>query len=312
MYIYNKSTALFLTTGVIFILSILILGTSSCTPTSFRERADSLFLITDHVNVYYDLKRPEEKHFLPYVLSEVSGLTHLNASTVLCVEDEGGRVYVYDLDKREIVHAITFSDPGDFEGVEYVNDTVYALESDGDVYEFRYTSEKEAKTEKYETPLSTKNDTEGLGYDPTHHRLLIACKEEEDIKGVNAKGKTIYAFDLKKKKLIKEPIFEVSAGKMDDFFEANRDYKYDKDRIKFEPSAIALNPLDGYFYLLASTGKMLIVLSPEGDIKATYPIAPRILSQPEGISFSPEGHLYISSEGEGDKGYIIRFSPLFK
>lgn len=312
MHIYNKSTALFLTTGVIFLLSIAMLSNSGCSSASFRERADSLFLITDHVAIYYDLKHPEEKHFLPYVLSEVSGLSHLNPQTLLCVEDEGGRVYVYDLPSRKITHAITFSDPGDFEGVEYVNDTVYALESDGDIYEFRYTNKKEAKTKKYETALSSKNDTEGLGYDPHNHRLLIACKEEEDIKNINAKGKAIYAFDLTKKELIKKPVFEVSAGKMDDFFEANRDYKYDKDRIKFEPSAIAYNPLDGYYYLLAATGKMLVVLHPDGAIKATYPIAPRILSQPEGISFSPEGHLYISSEGEGDKGYIIRFSPLFK
>lgn len=283
---------------------------TSCSTIPLREKADSLFLITDNVNVYYDLKRPDDKHFLPYVLTEVSGLTLYNDMRILCVEDEGGRVYEYDLTSRKIVNAITFSDPGDFEGVEIVSDTIYVLESDGDLYQFPYTTLDIAqKPIKYENPLSKKNDTEGLGYNPKTGRLMISCKEEEDIKGINAKGKTVYEFDIHSKELVRNPVYELTAGQMDTFFEANRDYTYDKDRIKFEPSGIAYNPLDGYYYLLASVGKMLIVLDDMGTIKATYPIAPRILSQPEGIVFDSKGNLYISSEGEGDRGYIVLFKP---
>lgn len=310
MYLYNNKSnlVLIMTTCVGMLLTISL--STSCSSVPLREKADSLFLITDHVNVYYELKKPDAKHFLPYVLTEVSGLTLYNHTRILCVEDEGGRIYEYDLQTRKIVNAITFSDPGDFEGVEVINDTIYVLESDGDLYEFPYTTADIAKKPiKYENPLSRKNDTEGLGYNPLSGRLMISCKEEEDIKGINAMGKTVYEFDLLTKELIRQPKFELTAEQMDTFFEANRDYTYDKDRIKFEPSGIAYNPVDGYFYLLASVGKMLIVLNDTGAIMATYPIAPRILSQPEGIVFDNKGNLYISSEGEGDRGYIIQFKP---
>ncbi len=307
----NKSLVVSLATicsGLLFTINL----STGCSTTPLREKADSLILITDNVHIYYDLKKPEEKHFLPYVLSEVSGLTLYHDSWILCVEDEGGRVYVYDLDSKKIVQAIKFSNPGDYEGVEIINDTIYVLESDGDLYEFKYTLNKEVKVKKYENALSRKNDTEGLGYSPHNRSLLISCKEEEDIKGVKAKGKTVYEFDLASKKLIKKPKFELTTRHMDTFFEANRAYTYDHNRIKFEPSGIAYNSLDGYYYLLASVGKMLIVLDENGSIKATYPIPPRILSQPEGIVFDSQGNLYISSEGEGDRGYIIKFKPLHK
>jgi uncharacterized protein YjiK len=284
------------------------LYSAGCTTGSFRERADSLFLITDHVSYYYNLKSPDEKHFLPYALAEVSGLTHLRGSRILCVEDERGKVYEYDLKTRKIVNAITFEDSGDFEGVEYVNDTVYVLESDGDIYAFAYTTENSTMATKYENKLAKKNDTEGLGYNPLSGNLLISCKEEEDIKGVDAKGKTVYEFDLGTKELIETPFFEITVEKMEAFFEANRDFDYETERIKFKPSGIAFNPLDNYFYLLASVGKLMIVIDAKGIIMATYPIAPGILGQPEGLFFDPKGNLYISSEGEGDKGYIVKFS----
>jgi uncharacterized protein YjiK len=295
----------------LMILSVTALASVqiSCSTIPFREHADSLFLITDQVEVYYDLKVPDEKHFLPYALSEISGLAYLPEDKLLCVDDESGKVFEYDLKSRKIVNAVTFNHPGDFEGVELVGTMVYVLESDGDLFSFPYARKDQTESKKFENKLSQKNDTEGLGYNPYSGRLLIACKEEEDIKGTNAKGKTVYEFDLEQEALIPDPIFEMTSKKMETFFERHRKFDYEKERIKFKPSAIAYNPLDGYFYLLASVGKMLIVIDKDANIRATYPIAPRILNQPEGITFSESGVMYISSEGEGDKGYIIRFNP---
>ena len=275
--------------------------------TTFGQKADSLFLINEKSKYYYDLKRPDEKHFLPYVLSEISGLTYLEEQKIICVEDEGGRAYIYDLRQREIVHSIKFWQPGDFEGVELVDDRIYVLESDGDIYEFDYSDEKEVKAKKRETPLSRKNDTEGLGYDPESNELLVVCKEDGDTKDYNAKGKAIYRFDLEEKKLKKKARFEISSGDLKSFFEANRNQDYDDNKLKFEPSGIAYHPIEKTFYVLASVGKLLLVLDAEGDIKSSYPIAPRVLNQPEGICFAPNGDMYISSEGEGDRGYILKF-----
>lgn len=278
-----------------------------CGGSSFGQRADSLYLINDQSEIYYDLKRPEQKYFLPYVLSEVSGLTWVRDNTVACVEDEGGKVYLYDMSKREIVQAVRFAKPGDFEGVEIIGNHIYTMKSSGDLYHFDLDERRELIGEKVETVLTSKNDTEGLGYDPETHSLLLACKEDGDTKDYNAKGKAIYAFDLEKQKLKKKARFEIRMKDLKAFFEANKPNDYEEKKIKFEPSGIAFHPIEKTFYILASVGKLLVVLNRDGSIKATYPIAPRILNQPEGICFAPNGDLYISSEGEGDKGYILKF-----
>ncbi|MEQ8471489.1 MAG: SdiA-regulated domain-containing protein [Marinoscillum sp.] len=293
-------------------MTTLLTLNTGCSTIPLRERADSLFLIHDHLETYYDLKKPSERLLLPFVLTEISGLGMITDHRLLCVEDEKGYVYEYDVKSKEIINSIKFWSPGDFEGVELVNDKIYVLESDGDIFEMDYTDQDKAKATKYENKLNRGNDTEALGYDPVGKRLLIGCKGQEEIKGVDAKGKTVYAFDVTKKELIEEPFFELTAKDMESFFEANRDFDYEEERIKFKPSGIAYNPLDEYYYLLASVGQFLIVLDRSGEIQGTYPIPPYILGQPEGIAFSSDGEMYISSEGRGERGYIVRFSPIQK
>lgn len=291
-----------------FFIGILFLGSVGCTSgASVRQHADSLFLINDHSNIYYDLKNPVEKYFLPYVLSEISGLTWLEPNQLISIEDEGNRAFIYDLDKKDIVHSIKFYNAGDYEGVELVDNEVFVLESDGDLYRFPYTTQKESKAEKIETRLSRKNDTEGLGYDPLTRELLIITKEDGDIEGQKAKGKAVYAYHVDDNKFKKKARFEIPAKDLKNFFESNTEFEHDSKRIKFKPSGIAYHPIEECFYIISSIGKLMIVLTRDGIIKASYPISPRLLGQPEGICFAPNGDLYISSEGEGDRGYILKF-----
>ncbi len=294
-------------TLLILLFTMTISFTKSCGTASFGLRADSLFLMTQNSLIFYDLKKPDEKHFLPYVLAEISGLSHTGES-VLAVDDETGKIFEYDLDERKIIHSIEFGKPGDYEGVELVDDKIYVLESDGDIYSFDYTKSKKVDAKKRENKLSRENDTEGLGYDPYLNRLLIVCKEKGEVDDNDAKGRTVYTYDLEKKKLSKDPFFSIRTKDLKKFWEKHKEFDYDEDRIKFKPSAIAYNHIEETFYVLSSVGKLLVVVNRDGSIKATYPISPRVLSQPEGICFAPNGDMYISSEGEGDRGYIVKFS----
>lgn len=279
----------------------------SCSSTTFGQHADSLFLVTNNLTITYDLKRPDKRYNMPYVLEEISGLTYKAPNSVLAVDDESGRVFQYDLSNSEITHSISFYKPGDYEGIELVDNQLYVLKSDGDLLKFKFGPHKKTEAKKFENDLNSDNDTEGLGFDPDVNQLLIACKEEGAVGEGKLKGRAFYKVNIDDMKLDKKPAFIIGPTELEAFWEKSRNFDYDKKRIKFKPSAIATHPISGHYYILSSVGKMLIVTSKSGNILATYPISPRILGQPEGLCFSPTGDMYISSEGEGDRGYILKF-----
>ena len=292
----------------IILFALIISLNSGCGTQSFGQRADSLFLFTDDSEIFYHIKKPDEKHFLPYVLAEISGLTFKSPNNLLAIDDETGKVFEYDVKERKIVHSMEFYKPGDYEGVELVNNEVLVLESDGDIYRFGYGEEKKLTSKKFETALERKNDTEGLGYDPISNQLLIVCKEKGSVNTADVKGRAVYVYDLNDNQLDDQPIFSIRSKDLEAFWEEKKAQKYESDRIKFKPSAIAYHPIEKVYYILASVGKLLVVVRKDGSIKATYPIPPRVLSQPEGICFNLNGDMYISSEGEGDRGYVLKFS----
>ena len=267
-----------------------------------------MFLVLPKKYAAYNLKKPNEKFFLPYVLEEISGLGYVEDGLLACVQDEDGKVFLFDYKDKKITRSIKFWKQGDFEGVEVINNVAYVIKSNGDLYYFNLnTDDRELVAKELETPLSKSNDIEGLGYDHLKKKLLIACKESSDLKGNKIKGKATFVYDLKKQKFIKEPLFSITNKQLKEFFKEHKDNVYEEKRINFHPSGIALHPIHDKFYILASTGKLMIVVNRKGDIEASYPISPRVLGQPEGICFAPNGDLFIASEGAGDRGYILKF-----
>lgn len=259
----------------------------------------------------YNLHQPDKKYFLPYVLEEISGLSYYKNDIVACIQDESGKIYFYNLANEEMVHTSTFEYGGDYEGIEIVNDKVFIVKSDGDLFvtplDFR-TEKRQA--ERIKTKFKSKNDIEGLGFDPKLNALLLVTKDDagiDDEKDRDSKG--VYAFYLDKMKLDKDALFIITRKEREEFFKSNNpENRYDDKRLLFKPSGIAVHPIDGDYYVLASVGKLLMVLSPDGSIKASHPIKPGILGQPEGICFAPDGTMYIASEGDGDRGYILKYS----
>ncbi len=291
----------------LFILCLLLILSSqvSC-ERPYRTLADSLYHVSGK-SYSYNLNAVENKYFLPYVLEEVSGLSYYKDAQVAMINDEEGRMFLYDLNKKDIDKAIRFAGSGDYEGVEIVDNTAYVLKSNGDLYHFEISEDREVDADKIETPLSKDNDLEGLGYDPERNRLMLVCKGKSEIDKDKVEGQAIYGYDLDQEDFKKNPEFTISKKKLEAFFETAKNQSYDAGKITFRPSGIALHPFERQWYMIASVGKLLIVVDDDGEIQASYPIPPRLLSQPEGICFLPNGNMLISSEGEGDRGYIIEY-----
>jgi uncharacterized protein YjiK len=75
----------------------------------------------------------------------------------------------------------------------------------------------------------------------------------------------------------------------------------------FHPSGISMHPQTRELYIIASNGKLLVVVDADGNTVAVKSLSSKIFNQPEGICFAPDGTLYISNEGKGSKGNILRF-----
>ena len=143
----------------------------------------------------YALNAPADVVTLPKRLREVSGLTYYKANKLLCIQDEEAAVFVYDIVKKRIIQEAGFGGYGDFEGIEYVNGDVYALESNGNLYRFTLdlSSPKSVQVAQTPTDLPAGTEAEGLGYDPKTERLLIAVKKG----GGPSSSRAVYSFGLR-------------------------------------------------------------------------------------------------------------------
>lgn len=238
-------------------------------------------------NFQYDLNAPDRKYKLPEKLLEISGLTFLSSNQIACIQDEEGTLFIFDLKKGMVVNEIRFGDKGDYEGIEVVNDTAYIVKSNGKLIYFSLKNPNDVKT--IETPLTSRNDVEGLGYNPLTHSLILACKEEGNIDGNQIHGKGIYEMSIRDLKLYTEPFFVI-----------------EKERGKIKPSGVAMNPVTKELYILSSIDQALVIIQ-DSEIKYLIKLDPQIFEKPEGICFTPEGELLISSEGKKGEGYILRF-----
>ena len=206
--------------------------------------------------------------------------------------------------KNNIVEQYTFGKDGDYEGVEMIEETAYVLKSNGDVYQFNLSESINAR--KIETDLTRKNDAEGLGFHEDFMDLLIACKEDPGTKKVDIeKSRAIYRIDILEKDFKKKPKYLIDGKSYNKMLE-QKDLSKKKHR-PFKPSGVAVHPKSKDVFVIGTVGKMMVILNSEGEIKDLIPLDPELFWQPEGICFNPKGELFISSEGRGKKGYILKF-----
>lgn len=244
----------------------------------------------------YELLEPNNKYVLPESLEEISGLTYYAPNQLACLNDEHGRMYVFDTNKGEIVHRVRFAGTGDFEGIEKVGNEIFAIKSNGNLY--RFNEDISGEVVKIETPFKSENNVEGLGYDPISGNLLIALKGNGAIDDKKVKGKTIFGFHIASKTFSEVPLFIIKDEDVERVMGKSKDIK---------PSGVAVHPISGDIYVVASVGRVLIVFNRDGSPKNLSALKRSLFPQPEGITFSPNGDLYISNEREGEGGTILHF-----
>ncbi len=239
----------------------------------------------------------KNKWELPKILAEISGLSHIANDQFACVQDELGKIFIYNTQTSAIEKEIPFGDPGDYEGLTIVGETAWVLRADGRLFEVSDFKNKPVVKE-YSTHLTAEQNAEGLCYDKNNDRLLVAIKDEEP---GNTGYKGIYAFDLNTKKMPAEPVYKINLE--DEAFGKVQGKKKKAGGIK--PSAIAVHPVTREIYITDGPKAKLLVLDKNGSIKKLYQLDGSEFAQPEGITFKTTGELYISNEGSKQPGNII-------
>jgi hypothetical protein len=139
-------------------------------------------------------------------------------------------------------------------------------------------------------PSQGKNEFEVLYLDKEHNRLIMLCK---DCEADDSNSLTAWAFDPGTSTFSPNPAYVIDVRKIEDLMQ--------EKKVKFKPSAAAIHPLTGQLFIISSINKVLVVADKSGVPEKVYKINPQLFKQPEGLTFSPEGHLIISNEA-GNSG----------
>ncbi|MFT5749847.1 MAG: hypothetical protein ACI93S_001118 [Ancylomarina sp.] len=282
-----------------------------------KNHKQKFFLCEDYSHVPYTLSQPSATYILDNQLREISGLTYLSENKLLCVNDEQGSIFEYDLKEKAISKNVKFAGKGDFEAVEYIGNECVVLRSDGKLYFVKDLTRSKSESIKVKTNLNVRNNTEGLAYDSSSQSLFIACKGLPNVDPIYVNTRAIYRYSIVDSTLNAKPFILIDLNdlgkilKLDAFsrfsYKILESMSPSKGNSTFQPSGIAIHPISKNIFVIGSVGKLLLILNPQGDLLAVNKLKRKIYPQPEGICFAPDGTLYISTEGKVGKGRIYQF-----
>lgn len=266
--------------------------------------------------VHYDFDVPVSSLILPTLLHEISGLTIIDSTTIACIQDENGILFLYDIKNNKIKQQYTFGLNGDYEGITRVENTLYVLRSDGVLFEINNYLKGKLKVKTYGTAIPAVNN-EGLCYDSLNNRLLIGAKGKINKEVVNKDKRFIYEFSLVTKTLRKEPIFNFNTGLINTFAKNNgvslpqkptKNGKFPVTGFKLNTSEIGIHPITKQLYVLSAIDHCLFIFNMNGAIEKVIPLNSVLFNKAEGLSFFPNGDLLVSNEGQLNKPTLLRFN----
>src|SRR5690349_18962842 len=185
---------------------------------------------------------------LPLELDEISGVTYYPPdSSLFAINDEKG--WLYKLKRGQEIKRWKFSNGADFEDVVLVDSIFYVLQSNGNIMRLSFGNQNTVAVQQYYFPQTgeAENEFEILYFDSTKQKFILICKDCE-----TDKKRTLTTFS-----------FDPFAGKYSDSsFTINVQEianAMGEEKMKFKPSAAAINPKNGLLYIVSAINKLLVV-----------------------------------------------------
>lgn len=226
---------------------------------------------------------------LPPILRNISAIHYVGMEKMACLQEETGSIFIFNLDSGKIEKEIPFGPPGDYEGLVTINGDAYIACADGRILEIKeYNSEKPEVLE-YGTHLTVEENVNGLCYDRKNKRLLVTIKGNGE---GNQAYKGIYAFGISNKRMPVKPVLRIDLRN-----KVFKNLQVKNMQTLFQPSDIAISPVSGLLYVIDGTRVQLLRMRLSESIRDLNELDREKFKQPEGISFTPSGELFIASKG---------------
>jgi hypothetical protein len=227
---------------------------------------------------------------LPRRLAEISGLAVTAEGRVLAHGDENGIVYELDPHEGRVLKAFAMGQPtvkDDFEDITVANGRIYLISSKGVIYE---TSEGENGTRvlynTYDTGIGRRCEIEGLAYEPASGDMIIPCKTVYD---PALRGRfLLYRWSLEAKGAPGAPVLSIPVSRL---------FGHDGPK-SFRPSGIEIAPESGNYLIVDAINRLLVEMSPSGEVRGVQDLAKGEHHQAEGIAVLPGPVLLIADEGK--------------
>ena len=226
---------------------------------------------------------------LPSILKNISAIDYFAPGKIACLQDEVGTIFIFNLDTGGIEKEYPFGPAGNYQGLVILYNDAYVACADGRIIEIKnYESEKREVTE-HGTHLTINENVNGLCYDRRNNRLLVTIKGTED---GNQLYKGIYSFRLTDKRMLTNPVIRIDLRSR-----VFRNLQPKNMQTVFQPSDLDISPNTGLLYLIDGTRDQLLRMRPNENIRDLTELDREKFIQPEGITFTPSGELFIASKG---------------
>lgn len=224
-------------------------------------------------------------------LLEISGMFWLPNNTIAAINDEEGKVFLVDPEDGDL-RVRKFGKKRDYEDIVQLDSFYFVLESNGNIH--RVPVNVKHVEDEFEFHRKKKIEFESLYIDPNNQLILLSKEQRESKKGVLA-----YSFNPITLQFSDTPVYAIRWKDIRNQFKNNN--------VEFKPSAAAIHPVKRTLFIVASVGKAMLETSLDGEVLAAYQLNPDQFPQPEGLTFAPNGDMYISNEGVDGKGTILKF-----
>jgi hypothetical protein len=232
-------------------------------------------------------------------MTEISGIVlSPDEHHIYSINDEQGKIFEIDVSANKPYSSSKFDRSGDYEDLVNTSKGWIVLKSNGTLYQIQDIFTDSVSSVEYPFFKKGKQEFESIYPDAGTNSLVLICKTCEEDKGQQATS--AYRFNLSSMQFDENPAYRIDVKEI--ARAANTEIK------NFRPSAAAVHPIEKRLYIISSINQLLVITDLQGKVQEAHHIKGKLFSQPEGLSFAPNGDMYISNEGGEGVADILKFA----